>query len=137
MAEQDCGVLHETIEDAIRHAREHLGAKPKASGQPWLDSTPYWGTLGILNVNLVVGFQISSRRRWRLDWSGEPKDDPKGIHVNEENFDEVPSRQKTVHRVKTHFGEEWVRLRWRNWTSRYAVPGLGHPPFNQDPIRNK
>lgn len=120
MSEVDCGLEHWTIEDAIAHARRSLGGP---------DSDPYWGTMGSTNVGWVVGYQITSRRRWRLDF-----DPQKLVHVNEENFDGPFLRQKIIHRVRPAAFDEsgkplgndtQVRLYWHKWTTRYGRPGLG------------
>jgi hypothetical protein len=117
--EKDCGVNHATIQDAIRHAEENLGFRG-------LHVEPYWGTTR-WNCHLVVGYQSGARKRWRLDFSGQPVDGqpPKFIHVNEENFEAPPGRQKVLHRVdamKNENGHYWVELQWRKWTSRYDLP---------------
>jgi hypothetical protein len=120
MSELDCGTEHLSIEDAIAHARRNLGG---------LDNEPYWGTMGSTNVGWVVGYKISSRKRWRLDF-----DPQKLVHVNEENFDGPFLTQKIIHRVRpaafdssgTPLGNDTqVRLYWRKWTTRYGMPGLG------------
>jgi hypothetical protein len=119
MAETDCGKVHLSIEDAIHHARLNLGGQ---------DVEPYWGGMGIINPGRVVGYQVSARKRWRLDF--DPK---KGIHVNEENF-ENPLSRKVVHKVspsafdfsgKPVVSDVQVRLYWNKWTTRYGVPGRG------------
>ncbi len=82
--EKDCGINHPTIKDAIRHAEENLGFRG-------LHVEPYWGTTR-WNCHLVVGYQSGARKRWRLDFSGQPEDGqpPKFIHINEENFEAPP-----------------------------------------------
>ena len=82
MAERPCGMIHYSIEDAIAHAKRNLGGS---------DVDPYWGTMGSTNVGWVVGYQVTSRRRWRLDFDPNPA---KLVHVNEENFDMPPSLQR-------------------------------------------
>jgi hypothetical protein len=49
--ERDCGVLHQTIEEAIVHAEQHLGCFRK----PMM---PYRGTTRE-NEGVIVGFAIS------------------------------------------------------------------------------
>jgi hypothetical protein len=114
--EKDCGQIHLSIEDAIAHARRNLGG---------MDIEPFWGTMR-MNESWVVGYQISSRRRWRLDFDPNPN---KLVHVNEENFDLPPHLQKVVHRVQpasfTQGGipignDTQVKLYWKKWTSRYG-----------------
>jgi hypothetical protein len=110
--ERPCGKTHPTIDDAIHHARLNLGGQ---------DVEPYWGGMGTINPGRVVGYQVTSRRRWRLDFDPE-----KGVHVNEENFDALPSQQKVVHRVDLAGANDMqVRLMWNKWTSRYGTPGRG------------
>jgi hypothetical protein len=130
MSEIDCGQQHLSIEDAIAHARRNLGARANDRHRA-LDLEPYWGTMGSSNVGWVVGYLITSRRRWRLDFDPDPA---KLVHVNEENFDQPPSRQKVVHKVKpAKFdasgrpidNDTQVRLYWRKWTTRFGQPGLG------------
>ncbi|MCW5748227.1 MAG: hypothetical protein KIT36_18715 [Alphaproteobacteria bacterium] len=120
MAEIDCGQQHLTIEDAIHHARTNLGGN---------DVEPFWGGMAAINPGRVVGYQVTSRRRWRLDF-----DPGKGVHVNEENFDAPPSRQKVVHAVtpaafdasgRPIASDMQVRLYWNKWTTRYGTPGRG------------
>jgi hypothetical protein len=114
--EKDCGQIHLSIEDAISHARRNLGG---------IDIEPYWGSM-TANEHLVVGYQVTSRRRWRLDFDPNPN---KLVHVNEENFDRPPSQQKVIHRVQpasfTSGGvplgnDTQVKLYWKKWTSRYG-----------------
>lgn|GEM_PF-1788543 len=117
--EKPCGVPHETIEDAIKHAEESLGFR----GKP---IEPYWGTTRY-NCHLVVGYQSGTKKRWRLDFSDRSENDkpPKFIHVNEENFEAAPGQQKILHSVdamKNNNGHYWVELQWRKWTSRYDLP---------------
>jgi hypothetical protein len=120
MAEKPCGMEHLSIEDAIHHARTNLGGR---------DVEPFWGGMAHINPGRVVGYQVTARRRWRLDF--DPK---KGVHVNEENFDAPPSQQKVVHSVepaafddsgKPVVNDTQVRLYWNKWTTRYGVPGRG------------
>ena len=120
MSEVDCGMEHSSIEEAIAHARSNLGE---------LDHDPYWGTMGSSNVGWVVGYQVTSRKRWRLDF-----DPVRLVHVNEENFDGPSLRQKIVHLVRPAAfdrrgrpmgNDTQVRLYWHKWTTRYGRPGLG------------
>lgn len=71
MSEISCGSVHLSIEDAISHARRNLGGN---------DVEPYWRTMGSINVGWVVGYQVTSRRRWLLDFDPAPD---KLVHVNE------------------------------------------------------
>lgn len=106
--ETSCGKIHTSIEDAIVHAEQNLGffRRPAQS---------YFGALRN-NSHLVVGFQVSPRKRWRLDF------DPlkgKWVHVNEENFDAPTNRQKIVHLVETLRSDLQVQAYYKKWTSRY------------------
>lgn len=130
MSEIDCGQNHLTIEDAIAHARLNLGARATTSHGN-RDVDPYWGTMGSTNVGWVVGYRITPRRRWRLDFDPEPS---KLVHVNEENYDRPRHLQKVIHRVqpvsfdrtgRPIANDTQVRLYWRKWTSRYGIPGGG------------
>jgi hypothetical protein len=116
--ERPCGKEHTLIEDAIRHARENLGITAESDQY---DKYPIWGTMK--NLGWVIGFEITSRRRWRLDYDPKPT---KEVHVNEEDYDRNPSFQKVAHPVKIAVGgDAWVRTYWHKWTTRYGVPGRG------------
>ena len=111
--ERDCGTLHITIEEAIIHAEQNL----KCSRIPM---QPYRGTTKE-NQGVVVGWALSPRKRWRLDYSdrpGEHGEPPKWVHVNEENFDALPGWQKVVHRVDNRKFDQ-VALYYRKWSSRF------------------
>jgi hypothetical protein len=60
--ETNCGRVHPSIEDAIKHARSNLGG---------LDVEPFWGGMANVNPGRVVGYQVTARKRWRLDF--DPK----------------------------------------------------------------
>jgi hypothetical protein len=77
---------------------------------------PYWGSMRA-NNHLVVGFQLSSRKRWRLDFDPSPD---KLVHVNEENFDSTPGHQKIVHKVEGQTNDTQVLLYYHKWTSKYG-----------------
>jgi hypothetical protein len=110
--EKYCDGHHPTIEDAIHHARTSLGGP---------DVEPFWGGMSNINPGRVVGYQVTARKRWRLDF-----DPQKGVHVNEENFELPPSKQKIVHRVDlANSNDMQVRLYWNKWTTRYGAPGRG------------
>ena len=105
--EPECGTPHFSIVDAMRHAEDNRGCRN-------MPLQPYWGTTP-QNLGYVVGFQFSSRKRWRLDYGLK-----KGIHINEENFDNVLSPRKVVHRVSgvgELTGDLRVRLQWQKWIS--------------------
>ena len=105
MAERNCGIFHQSIEEAIVHAERHLGSYRKPAD-------PYWGTLRN-NTGTVVGFQLSRRKRWRLDYK------PGGwVHVNEENFDALGGQEKVVHLVDNRSYIQ-VNLYYQRWTKHY------------------
>jgi hypothetical protein len=108
--ESYCGKRHFSIEDAIVHAEQHLGSYRKPAD-------PYMGTLKN-NSHLVVGFQLSARKRWRLDFDPDPSKG-KWVHINEENFEAPPSQQKIVHLVEGQRNDTQVLLYYRKWTSMY------------------
>jgi len=112
--ERTCPHDHHSIAEAIRCAERSLGVVPGQKLQP------YWGTTR-QNQGLIVGWQISSRRRWRLDY--DPSPGGKGPHINEENF-EMPSHlAKTAHLIPRAAlsGELMVFLQCRKWTSAGGV----------------
>jgi hypothetical protein len=84
-----------------------------------MPADPYWGTMRD-NSTLVVGWQLSPRKRWRLDYDPNPAN-AKWVHVNEENFDALPSRQRIVHLVDNKSYIQ-VHLYYVKWTKRYANP---------------
>jgi N-acetylmuramoyl-L-alanine amidase len=108
--EVNCGQIHLSIEDAIVHAEKNLGSFRKPADR-------YTGKLRN-NSSLVVGFELSPRKRWRLDYDPDPTKN-KWVHVNEENFDAAPGRQKVVHLVETLRSDMQVQAYYRKWTSRY------------------
>ena len=109
MPERNCGVLHVTIAEAIEHAEKNLDFWRKPA-------TEYWGTLKS-NEGSVVGFQVTSRKRWRLDYDPDPKRQ-KWVHVNEENFDLPEHLQRVVHSVDSK-NDLQVSLYYRKWTSKH------------------
>ena len=109
--EKDCGKLHTSIEEAITHAEKNLDMFREPAD-------PYWGSMKS-NGHLVVGWEVSKTRRWRLDFDPDPAKN-KWVHVNEENFDVAESEQKVVHKVATLRSDDQVRLYYRKWTSRYG-----------------
>src|SRR5262249_8950926 len=125
MPERDCGKIHLTIDEAIAHAREGLGAPA---------TNPVWGRKGgqIANVGRVIGYQSDDeKKRFRLDY-----DPVKGVHVNEEDWNRPVDQQKVVHRVRLAMEpmdaaaeiawerilEARMQLYWNKWTSRYDKP---------------
>jgi hypothetical protein len=111
--ERSCGELHPTIEDAIIHCQTLMDCRQSVM-------EPYRGTTR-QNDDVVVGYALSSRRRWRLDYSdvsldGKP---PKWVHVNAEDFDAPPGFERIVHLVDSK-RFELVDLYYKKWTSRYG-----------------
>ena len=114
MSEHVCPKKHLTIAEAIRCAEANLGI---ASGQKL---HPYWGTMKH-NPTTIVGWQFSSRKRWRLDYDAAPAG--KGPHVNEENFELEAPEAKTVHLIEPSSisGPLLVELQWKKWTTAGQV----------------
>jgi len=112
--ERKCKVLHPTMPDAIRCAERNLGIAPGQKLQP------YWGTTS-QNAGMIVGWQVSPRKRWRLDYDASPGG--KGPHINEENFDNPPHLAKTAHLIARPAisGELQVILQQKKWTSAGSV----------------
>src|SRR5688500_1590518 len=112
--ERDCGQWHDSIEQAIVHAVRNMNCSQ-------IPMMPYRGTTRE-NQGVVVGWAVSARRRWRLDYSdkfgsnGEP---PKWVHVNEEDFERPPELQKIVHRVNNRSFLQ-VSLYYRKWGSAFG-----------------
>jgi hypothetical protein len=110
MSEKSCGIIHNDIEEAIRHARRSLAC---------VDSEPYWALRANRNANFgnVIGYQtVDKLKRWRLDY------DEKGAHVNEEDFTCTPAR-KVRHDVHPFISKDlMVTLFWQKWTRRYDKP---------------
>ena len=81
--------------------------------------TPYRGTTRE-NEGVIVGFAISPRRRWRLDFSDQPgpnAEPAKWVHVNEEDFDAAAGSQRIVHRVESR-NFVLVSLQYQKWRAR-------------------
>jgi hypothetical protein len=112
--ERICPHTHYSIADAIRCAEKNLGILP---GQK-LD--PYQGTTRE-NEGLIVGWQVSSRKRWRLDH--DPKPGGKGPHVNEENFEVEQHLSKVVHLIPESLIAPGIQvnLQWKKWTAAGKV----------------
>ena len=116
LRERDCGVQHDSIEDAIVHAERNMNCSGVAM-MPYRGTTPE-------NQGVVVGCALSPRRRWRLDYSDKPGlngEPPKWVHVNEEDFDRPSSLQKVVHRVNNKSSLQ-VNLYYRKWGSAFGSP---------------
>jgi hypothetical protein len=110
MPETSCGVLHIDIASAIEHAERNLGFWRQPAEE-------YRGTLKS-NAGIVVGYQVGTRRRWRLDF------DPRHgnwVHVNEEDFTVSKAQQKVIHRVDS-ISYHQVDLYYRKWTSQHGLP---------------
>lgn len=130
MPEQNCNVMHATIDEAIAHAKQNL------TEEGVVLSKPFWGTRGgkIANVGWVIGYQSDDgKRRFRLDY-----DPAKGVHVNEEDFTRPVDQQKLVYFVCLPMAlldadadaeaswkkilEGRMQLYWKKWSSRYDKP---------------
>lgn len=110
MSEILCCIIHNDIEEAIRHARQSLAC---------VDSEPYWAMRANRNANFgnVIGYQtVDKLKRWRLDYDAE------GAHVNEEDFTSMQAR-KVRHCVRQFISKDLlVTLWWQKWTRRYDKP---------------
>jgi hypothetical protein len=121
-----CGLLHSSIEEAIVHAEKNLGMRGK-------HTEPYWGTMRFSD-SVVAGWKANDRKRYRLDftpgfekenleaakWAGTPHlKGTKGVHVNEENFDDPqdPRVSKVCH--PTEASLQWADTYWNKWTRQY------------------
>ena len=121
-----CGVLHTSIEEAIVHAESNLGMR----GKP---AEPYWGRTRF-NDTIVAGWQSNDRKRYRLDfepqfaeknqqaahWSGTPHlKGTRGVHVNEENFDDPKNQAGARICHPTEASLQWADTFWNKWTRRW------------------
>jgi hypothetical protein len=82
---------------------------------------PYRGTTRE-NEGVIVGFALSPRKRYRLDFSYKPGpngEPPKWVHVNEENFDAPSHSQKVVHLVDSR-SYTLVHFQYQHWRGRYG-----------------
>jgi hypothetical protein len=105
-----CGQIHSSIEDAIVHAEKNLG----------MYRAPATHRMGTMrhNSGIVIGFRTSATKGWRLDFDPDPTA-KKWVHVNEENFDAPPSRQKILHLVASPLrSDSMVETYYRKWTSK-------------------
>ena|SRR5271166_2966562 len=110
--EKSCGMIHSSIEEAIVHAEQDLGIFREPA-------EPYYGTLRDKSAT-VVGFQVSSRKRWRLEFDPDPSR-KKYVHVNEENFDAPAGNQRICHLVYSPMAfDTRVRAYYSKWNSRYG-----------------
>jgi hypothetical protein len=111
-----CGAHHVSIEEAIVHAEQHLGSYRKPMD-------PYFGTMRD-NAGVVVGFELSATKRWRLDF--DPNENTnKGVHVNEENYGAPGGQQKVVHLVVGNRSYLQVHHYYHKWTARYGMKSAG------------
>jgi hypothetical protein len=85
--ERKCGKIHSSIEEAIVHAEQNLGFYRKPADR-------YFGTLKN-NSHLVVGFQVSPRKRWRLDF--DPMNG-KWVHIGEFRCTDRSAKDRTSSR---------------------------------------
>jgi len=128
-----CGKRHITIDDAIVHAEQNLGTYRKPA-------EPYRGRTR-LNDDVVVGFQASPTRRFRLDFDKNWQqkiadlkkeirdwqrrfpylDEYRGVHINEEDFEAPQGRQRVLH--LTESSELLMDTFYRKWSAKYRPPG--------------
>ncbi len=124
-----CGLLHDSIEEAIVHAETALGMRNK-------EAEPYWGRTQAFGTT-VVGWQVNDAKRYRLDfamkfaeqnasapeWSGTPHlKGTQGVHVNQENYvdPENSARSQVCH--PTRSSVMLAETQWRKWTKRFDLP---------------
>ena len=107
--ERLCEKRHQSMSEAIRCAEKNLGIGPGQKLQP------YWGTTN-QNAGLIVGWQVSPRKRWRLDYDARPGG--KGPHINEENFEMPAYLAKMAHLIARPAisGELQVIIQQQKWT---------------------
>jgi hypothetical protein len=118
-----CGLVHTSIEDAIVHAERNLGMRGKPAER-------YEGTTRF-NQFVVVGWKMNDRKRYRLDyahnfaaenleaskWSGTTVlKGSKGVHVNEENFDDPVNSAVSKVCHPTEASLQWAETYWNKWT---------------------
>lgn len=128
-----CGMRHISIADAVVHAEKSLGTYKKPADE-------YRGRTR-LNDDVVVGFQATPRRRFRLDfdqdWQKKIGDlkreilnwqrrfpyiiEYRGVHINEEDFDAPPARQRILH--LTEASELMMDTYFRKWSAQGRPPG--------------
>lgn len=128
-----CGIRHISIEEAIVHAEQSLGTYRKPA-------EPYRGRTR-LNDDVVVGFQASPKRRFRLDFDQNWQqtihllksqmrdwqrrfpylDEYRGVHINEENFEAPPGRQRILH--LTEASERIMDTYFHKWSAQHRPPG--------------
>jgi hypothetical protein len=116
--ERDCGMWHESIEEAIVHAERNMNCS-RIPMMAYRGTTPE-------NLGVVVGWALSPRKRWRLDYSERPGptgEPPRWVHVNEEDFDRPFGLQKVVHRVNSRSFLQ-VSLYYRKWGSAFGSPRI-------------
>jgi hypothetical protein len=134
--EYSCGILHDSIEEALVHAESNLGFRDNA-GRLVVDVKPYIGQT-LFSSGTVVGWQSGARKRYRLDFernfqavnqaavktkNGVNKG-TRGVHVNEEDFDRT-ARPKVCHATTSSLDR--AEGYWRRWSSRYGRRGAVTP----------
>lgn len=131
--EFSCGIIHDSVEEAMVHAELNLGFRDKDTNSLTVQLEPYIGTT-LFSSGTVVGWQVGGRKRFRVDYDpnyqksntavATRKDGvhkgTQGVHVNEEDFTRG-ARQKICHATKSSilFAEHL----WRRWTSKYGRRG--------------
>ena len=123
-----CGLIHDSIEEAIVHAEENLGMRHKKADE-------YWGTTKYSD-SLVVGWKVNERKRYRLDhtpnfakenadaakWAGTSElKGRRGVHVNEENFDDPAHSGRTRICHPTLSSLIRAETYWRKWTKKFGT----------------
>ena len=108
MKEVDCGGKHQSILEAIEHARRNLGLTREME-HPWL-GTKTRGPMA--NKDRIIGFTDSTGMKgWRVDFDPE-----KGCHINETDYADKANFRKVCHRIPLHC-DQWTMLWWKKFTS--------------------
>ena len=108
MREVDCGVKHQTIVEAIEHARRNLGMTREME-HPKL-GTKTSGPMA--NKDRIIGFtDPTGKKSWRVDFDPE-----KGCHINETDYADKNAFRKVCHRIPLH-SDQWTMLWWKKFTS--------------------
>lgn len=108
MKEVDCGLKHQSIVDAIEHARRNLGLTRDAE-HPRL-GTKIRGPMA--NKDQIIGFTDSTGlKSRRVDFDPE-----KGCHINETDYALKSGFRKVCHRIPLS-SDQWTMLWWKKFTS--------------------
>lgn len=129
--EFSCGVMHDSIEEAMVHAELNLGFR-NSEGKLVVKIEPLLGAM--YGAGSVVGWKDGERKRFRVDFDPDyafkneeakkvnhgVNKGTRGVHVNEEDFTRK-SRPKVCH--ATDSGLLMAEHLWRKWSSKYGFRG--------------